>query len=290
METFTLTSSATILDVKDKFVASRRKFYPDRQSFRAEPRGKAIADDATLASVGLTSGGKLYFKDLGPQIGWSTVFICEYAGPLFVYLSFYWRPAIIYGAKAAAMDRHAAVQIAAAAWCFHYAKRVLETIFIHRFSHSTMPIRNLFKNCSYYWGFSAFISYFVNHPQYTAPVYGDMQLYGGLLCFALSQLGNFSIHLAFRQMRPAGSKVRVIPRPSANPFTWLFALVSCPNYTYEFGSWLSFSVLSQSFPALLFTIAGMYQMSVWALGKHRNYKREFKDYPRGRRAILPIVL
>jgi len=35
---------------------------------------------------------------LGPQIGWSTVFMAEYAGPLFVYLIFYARPSLIYGA------------------------------------------------------------------------------------------------------------------------------------------------------------------------------------------------
>ena len=27
----------------------------------------------------------------------------------------------------------------------HYAKRLLETIFVHRFSNATMPIMNLFK-------------------------------------------------------------------------------------------------------------------------------------------------
>lgn len=32
-----------------------------------------------------------------------------------------------------------------------------------------MPVRNLVKNCSYYWSFGAFISYFVNHPLYSAP-------------------------------------------------------------------------------------------------------------------------
>ena len=32
-----------------------------------------------------------------------------------------------------------------------------------------MPIFNLAKNCTYYWAFGAYVSYFVNHPLYTSP-------------------------------------------------------------------------------------------------------------------------
>ena len=32
-----------------------------------------------------------------------------------------------------------------------------------------MPIFNLYKNCSYYWTFGAYISWFINHPLYTSP-------------------------------------------------------------------------------------------------------------------------
>ena len=42
-------------------------------------------------------------------------------------------------------------QLACACYVGHYVKRVLETIFVHRFSKATMPIGNLFKNCTYYW-------------------------------------------------------------------------------------------------------------------------------------------
>ena len=35
--------------------------------------GKAVKDSETLASLGLSSGDKLYFRDLGPQVGWTTV-------------------------------------------------------------------------------------------------------------------------------------------------------------------------------------------------------------------------
>lgn len=76
------------------------------------------------------------------------------------------------------------LRVAACCWSFHYIKRVLETLFVHRFSHNTMPIMNLFKNCSYYWGFTAFVSYFVNHPLYTPPC--TVQFYIGLGTFIVS--------------------------------------------------------------------------------------------------------
>ena len=38
---------------------------------------KALKDDDTLAKLGIKDGGVLYFKDLGTQIGWSTVAIFD---------------------------------------------------------------------------------------------------------------------------------------------------------------------------------------------------------------------
>ena len=58
----------------------------DRQALKSEVKGKTLSDETTLGSLGLSGDSTLYFKDLGPQIGWGTVFLAEYAGPLFVYL------------------------------------------------------------------------------------------------------------------------------------------------------------------------------------------------------------
>lgn len=44
----------------------------------------------------------------------------------------------------------------------------------------------------------------------------------------------------------AGSKERRVPFPDGNPFTYLFNFVSCPNYTYEVGAWLAYTVMTQS--------------------------------------------
>ena len=217
------------------------------------------------------------------------MFVLEYAGPLLVYLWFYTRPWLAYGDldPATTAPLGTTANIAAGCWVLHYAKRLLETVFVHRFSNATMPIGNLFKNCSYYWGFAAYIAYHVNHPLYTPPC--STQVYAFLGLFMLCEFGNFTIHVLLRNLRPAGSKERKIPFPNANPLSQMQSLVSCPNYTYEIGAWISFTIMTQCLPVAVFTLAGAYQMAIWALGKHRNYKKEFKDYPR-RKAIFPFLL
>jgi len=182
------------------------------------------------------------------------------------------------------------VHLAAACHSFHYMKRLLETKFVHRFSHGTMPIGNLFKNCSYYWTFAAWQAYLINNPLYSAPSYGNSQVYLGLGLFAFCQLGNFSIHMLLKNLRKEGSTERKIPFPDSNPMTIMFNFVSCPNYTYEVGSWISFMLMTQCTASFIFAFLGFYQMAVWALGKHRNYKKEFHNYPRSRKAIVPFVL
>ncbi|KAM7439463.1 arrestin protein [Porites harrisoni] len=153
-----------------------------------------------------------------------------------------------------------------------------------------MPLFNLFKNCAYYGGYGVLVGYFVNHPLYTPPMFGDAQVYTGLALFLFNEYGNFVIHCALRDLRPPGTKERKIPYPTSHPLTQLFRFVSCPNYTYEAGSWIAFSVMTQTLTAVLFTLFGFYQMAVWAIGKHRNYRKEFKDYPKGRKAIVPFLL
>lgn len=125
------------------------------------------------------------------------------------------------------------LRLACACHTFHYMKRLIETIFVHRFSHGTMPLRTIVRvrtrqlplkkthlrspplkcvasfslshtsccdndfslrsvsnteyiffistcsyicfvcfftqNCAYYWGFSAWLAYYINHPLYTPP-------------------------------------------------------------------------------------------------------------------------
>ncbi|XP_063037962.1 very-long-chain enoyl-CoA reductase isoform X1 [Melospiza melodia melodia] len=248
---------ATVADIKNLFSKSHPQWYPARQSLRLDPKGRSLKDEDVLQSLPVGTTATLYFRDLGAQISWVTVFLTEYAGPLLIYLLFYFRVPFLYGPRYDfTASRHRVVHLACCCHSFHYVKRLLETLFVHRFSHGTMPLRNIFKNCTYYWGFAAWMAYYINHPLYTPP----------------------------------GSKTRKIPYPTRNPFTWLFLLVSCPNYTYEVGSWIGFTIMTQCLPVALFSLVGFVQMAIWAQGKHRSYLREFRDYPPLRSPIVPFLL
>ena len=178
--------SATVKDVKDAISLKCRRYRDiHRQELRLEPKGKGLKDEATLKELDINSGAMLYFKDRGFQMGWSTVFMCEYAGPLITYLWIYTRPWLFYGEVSPSVGYKPVVQIAVACWTAHYVKRLLETVFVHRFSNATMPIMNLFKNCSYYWGCAAYVAYHMNHPLYTSP--SNTQIFAGLAVFIVSK-------------------------------------------------------------------------------------------------------
>lgn len=76
-----------------------------------------------------------------------------------------------------------------------------------------------------------------------------------MLIWQLCELGNLSIHLALRDLRPPGTKERRIPVVTSNPFTILFDYVSCPNYFYEFGSWVGFTLMTATLPGRSFVFS-----------------------------------
>lgn len=95
--TLNLLPTTTIADVKVQVHKLASHLSVERQSIRLDARGRSLKDSDTMDGLNMRTGSKLYLKDLGPQIGWTTVFLCEYAGPLIVYLLVYQRPWLFYG-------------------------------------------------------------------------------------------------------------------------------------------------------------------------------------------------
>lgn len=131
----------------------------------------------------------------------------------------------------------------------HYVKRELETIFVHRFSNDTMPIKNIFKNCTHYWILCGLCSYQLLNPNYTAPFYLSFNFSIGLVvAFCLFEGCNLMCHITLRNLRKPGTKERGIPK------YWGFSYVSCANYYWEMMTWITFSIFSCVLFAWIFSI------------------------------------
>ncbi|CCO36840.1 enoyl reductase [Rhizoctonia solani AG-1 IB] len=150
----------TIGEVKQAIAKQCPQFYAERQRITATPpvkpadknskvvKPRALTDKTTLQDAGLdASNSTLYLKDLGTQVSYRTVFIVEYIGPLLIHPVVYHLPKLIYRKDV----QHSQLQtVAYALVMLHFLKRELETIFVHRFSHATMPVGNLFRNSAHY--------------------------------------------------------------------------------------------------------------------------------------------
>ncbi|KAF8071584.1 3-oxo-5-alpha-steroid 4-dehydrogenase-domain-containing protein [Lyophyllum atratum] len=281
----------TVADVKALITTKFPKFYAARQKLSRKGERGSLNDEQKVAEVVGKQGGEFQVKDLGPQLSWRTVFLIEYGGPLVIHPLFYHLPRVWYGqdVQHSALQKFVYVMV-----MVHFMKRELETLFVHRFSHGTMPFNYVFRNSAHYHLLSGLaLAYDVYRPKYSATspyVAGTIRdnktflwICTGIWAFA--ELSNLRTHLTLRALRPPGTRVRAVP------YGYGFTMISCPNYFFESVGWAVIWAMTGSVAAGVFTVIATSIMGVWALQKHKKYKKEFgKEYPRGRYAMIPYIL
>ena len=190
-------------------------------------------------------------------------------------------------AHGAAQRLEPAAVLGVGMWCSHFARRASESAWVHRYGKARVPTSDVVTEYVYYWGFAAWNAISLTSASYRGPATWLMLL--GLAVFVLAQLGNARAHRMLRDLRPEGSKLRLIPRG------FLFERVSCPNYLFEILSWVGFALVTETWAALAFLLLGTGILAAWAHTRHTAYKKDFdglegrEKYPAQRRALIPGV-
>ena len=236
-----------------------------------------------MHSTGLRDQSTVIVKDLGPQIAWRTVFLIEYLGPIIIWpLLYAVRPYLYPSAPEEASQMQVMTMVVVVA---HFVKRELETMFVHRFSAATMPVRNIFKNSAHYWILSGanMAGWVFASVSSAAKPANEAILFAGIFLYAVGEFFNMQVHLTLRGLRSSGGTERGIPQG------WLFELVTCPNYLTESVSWLGVYLISGfNWSVLVFIVASVWQMREWAMKKEKRYRKEFGDgYKKKHYTMLP---
>ncbi|HVY30237.1 MAG TPA: hypothetical protein VHB79_26955 [Polyangiaceae bacterium] len=176
---------------------------------------------------------------------------------------------------------------AAALWSAHFLRRAAEAAWVHRYGKATVPIGDVITEYVYYWGFAAWNAWSLTSSHYTQPVW--LVVACGALVFVAAEAGNARAHRMLRDLRPVGTKGRVIPRG------FLFERVSCPHYLFEILSWVGFAIVTETWAARAFCVVGAGILAAWAHTRHVAYRNDFdgsegrEKYPEARRALIPGV-
>lgn len=83
-------------------------------------------------------------------------------------------------------------------------------------------------------------------------------------------------------------------RKNGNGYTipegWLFQYISCPNHLGEIIEWIGFALIAWNFPAFSFALWSFTNLLPRTLNHHAWYKETFPDYPKERKAVIPLIL
>nr|XP_018260378.1 enoyl reductase [Kwoniella dejecticola CBS 10117]OBR82536.1 enoyl reductase [Kwoniella dejecticola CBS 10117] len=280
----------TIKDVKIAIQAKFPQLVPNRQritfpSVDGASKPVPLTDESrSLESYNVAEGSKLKLKDLGKQVGYRTLYLWEYVGPIFLNPLFLHLSTYLWGNY-----QYSALQLTIRNLIvIHFIKRFFESAFVHRFSRATVPLSYVIRNCLYYWGVCGLL---IGLTLYR-PAYSAASLKGSLLDNSTwitiwtigAELLNLNTHLHLRSLRqPAG-------QPRKYPTGLGYGLVVCANYWFELVGIVAMVIMTGGdLGTIVYLLIGGYFMKIWSDQKYARYKKEFdaKVFPGKRYRLFP---
>ncbi|OBA25386.1 hypothetical protein HANVADRAFT_73962 [Hanseniaspora valbyensis NRRL Y-1626] len=250
--------------IKLILLSYKSKLNKNRVRLTVSSNGKQIPVADNLSNI----ESEVFVKDLGPQISWRLVFMIEYFGPIFIHTVLY-HLSSLKQFNSTVVDP-SLVKTVYLMHLVHYLKREFESVFVHSFSNSTMPLFNVFKNSFHYWILNGLIG--LGYLGYGFNFSNDLNINLNILwaLFIVFESSNFMCHLKLRQIGDALLKQGIKERKPIND--GVFKYLVSPNYTFEVLSWVVVTLtFNFNFFAVIFLLVSTTQMYLWAMKKNKKY-------------------
>ncbi len=105
----------------------------------------------------------------------------------------------------------------------------------------------------------------------------------GVTIFFVGIIINLHSDKIIRDLRKPGETEYKIP------YGGMFRWVSCPSYFGEITEWTGWAIMTWSLPGLVFVAWTFANLAPRALSHHKWYLETFPDYPKNRKALIPLV-
>ncbi|XAR53557.1 3-oxo-5-alpha-steroid 4-dehydrogenase (NADP(+)), partial [Bertholletia excelsa] len=179
-------------------------------------------------------------------------------------------------------DRNIRFLLLKLALSIHFFKRIVEVIFVHKFSGGMDLGTAILVSAIYLAGSASMLS--VQHlTQGFAEPSVDLK-YGGVLLFSVGISGNFYHHYLLSKLRGKdGEKKYKIPKSG------LFNLVICPHYLFEITEFFGFFLISQTLFSFSYALGTVFYLSGRSYATRKWYLSKFEDFPSEVKALIPRI-
>jgi len=174
--------------------------------------------------------------------------------------------------------------VAALLLFLHFAKRVMEVLFLH--SYSGYMARSMSALMAVFYSFDTLLIASLALP---ANKVDNRFMIAGAILFAIGEFGNFFHHYLLAALRE--KKGGIVGRRYQSPSGGFFSLVAAPHYLFEVISWLGVAFCSQQVNAFLEVLSHASYLAGRAYRTNMFYFRTFsdRDWPRCRKCIFPFI-
>ncbi|KAK6233735.1 hypothetical protein QUC31_006141 [Theobroma cacao] len=167
------------------------------------------------------------------------------------------------------------------AMTIHFFKRILEVLFVHKYS-GVMGLESTIVILGTYFTLSSIMIYAQQLTQGLPEPSIDLK-YPGIVLFLIGISGNFYHHYLLSKLRANGSKDYKIPRGG------LFELVICPHYLFEILGFVGMSLISQTLFSFSASLGSAMYLTCRSYVSRRWYLSKFEDFPKQVKALIPYV-